>query len=121
MLTKDNWIIKGRSGASSKTIWGFFHLGELPSWPCPPSDPSDFLRCYWLLKLAPEWKSRLPELAAACPRWYGLVSAWDELESMLEEAWPESCASGGYSVEPPALAMYARMRVIQEASPNVRD
>ena len=116
-MTPQEWIIKGHVGLSSKTIWAHFVLNCQPQWPTAPSDPCDFLRCYWLLNIAPEWKPRMGEIAARYPRWKGLVDHWDELEKMLEAAWPKSCATGEYILnEPPAAQMYARMDVLLKES-----
>jgi hypothetical protein len=109
-MTAQEWIIEGHTGISSKTIWSHFVLNKEPKWPSPPSDPSDLLRCYWLLKIAPEWKIRMGEIAERYPEWRGLVDHWSELEQMLEQAWPKSCASGEYEDEPPAKALYKRMK-----------
>ncbi len=112
-MTPQEWIVKGKTGLSSETIWAHFVLNCEPEWPSEPSNPSDFLRCYWLLKIAPEWKPRMGEIAARYPRWKGLVDHWDELEKMLEAVWPKSCETGEYAdCEPPATEMYARMKVL---------
>ena len=112
-LTKENWIFLGNVGLSSTTIWSHFALNAEPDWPSAPADPSDFLRCYWLLKLAPEWRTRLDEIGKRYKEWLPLIEAWEELENMLEVAWPESCSSGDYCDEPPATAMYRRMKELR--------
>ena len=109
-LTKENWIVRGNIGLSSKAIWAHFTLGCSVGFGAAPSDPSDFLRCYWLLKLAPAWRARIFELGERYSSWIKLVSHWGELEAMLLEAWPKSCESGEYENEPPARKMYARMK-----------
>lgn len=118
-MTKESWIVRGKTGVSSKTIWAHFCFGVEPDYPGEPHDPSDFLRCYWLLKLAPEWRQRLPELAERYPRWKPLVENWAELETMLEQAWPKSCASGDYDHEPPATEMYRRMKSLRGVKGDV--
>jgi hypothetical protein len=111
-MTIQEWIVKGKTGLSSKTIWSYFMLNCEPDFAYAPSDPSDFLRCYWLLNLAPEWVPRLGELAVVYPSspWKALAEHWGELTEMLEAVWPKSCASGKYEDEPHAEAMYARMK-----------
>jgi len=47
-----------------------------------PQDGADFGRCVRLLQLFPEWKARLPEVAARWPQWAGMVEHWDELEAL---------------------------------------
>jgi hypothetical protein len=112
------WIVSGNTGTSSKTIWSHFVINSRPGGnfgAMTPSDPSDFLRCYWLLKLAPEWRDRIAEMGQRYPEWKPLTDNWDELEKMIESVWPKSCASGYYELnETPAKAMYDRMQVLLE-------
>ena len=51
----------------------------------PPSDPSDFGRCYRLLKLFPDWRPRLDEIAAKHPAWGPMVARWSDMEALWEE------------------------------------
>ena len=67
-----------------------------------PSDPSDFGRCYRLLKIEPSWRARIGEMAQYGKEWAALVDAWDELTAMYEEA----IASGAKM----ATGMYERMK-----------
>jgi hypothetical protein len=53
-----------------------------------PWDPSDFGRCYRLLKAVPRWRKRLEKVAQKHPRWRPLVDRWDELERLWEEESP---------------------------------
>jgi len=48
-----------------------------------PHDAGDLGRCLGLLRLFPEWKARLPEVAEAYPdtKWPGIVENWETLES----------------------------------------
>lgn len=50
-----------------------------------PYDPSDLGRCLRLLEIFPEWKSRIPEMAKAGPRWAIAVSCWGEISRSMEE------------------------------------
>lgn len=59
--------------------------GVKPDYASPPSDPSDFGRCYRLLKLIPEWRPRLSEVAARYRQWTALIEHWDELTAMYED------------------------------------
>lgn len=120
-MTVFEWIVSGKTGLSSKTIWAHFVTGKAPDWPSEPSDPSDFLRCYWLLKIAPEWRERIGELGKQYRRWKPLTDHWEELEKMLEAAWPQSCASGDYKDEPPAMGMYRRMKELQGEWPRKKE
>lgn len=90
-MTPEEWIIKGRTGISSKTIWAvLMGVVKSPIACCPgqfdiPYDPSDFLRCHNLLQAIPGWRERLPEVAAIFPRWRPFVEAWPELERLYEK------------------------------------
>jgi hypothetical protein len=59
-----------------------------------PADPSDFGRCYRLLKHFPEWRLRLLEVVARYPEWCALVREWDALTELYEEEIkrPDRCA-----------------------------
>jgi len=80
------WTVSGDTGLSSKAIWaammGVESAGDYPH------DPSDFGRCYRLLKLIPEWQERLPEIAKAHPHWQPLVDRWDEMTALYEKESP---------------------------------
>jgi hypothetical protein len=90
--TPEQWIRGPDTGLSSKTIWAVM-MGNVDvlgsSGPREPVDPSDFGRCYRLLKAFPEWRPRLGEVAAKYPRWAELVEAWDELSKLYEEEVPK--------------------------------
>ena len=89
------WIINGETGSSSLTIWavmmGAVDLDNNESQADHdiPCDPDDFSRCYELLKLIPEWRERLPEVAEVfagiLPAWKLLVEKWDVLTALYEE------------------------------------
>ena len=93
------WISNGRVGLSSKTMWNFFLRNK--EYPINhPHDPDDFSRCYKLLETVPEWKRRVPELAALSPVWKNLSENWDQLTAMYEqnkkEEWRNSKTIGMY-------------------------
>lgn len=81
------WLSNGDTGTSSKTIFSVL-TGHPIEHTGTPSDPSDFGRCYRLLKVMPTWRARLPEVAEQFPEWRGLVGAWDELTALYEEELP---------------------------------
>ena len=87
------WLRWGEVGISSKTIWDCLAPKECRLQPFSkrclddfgpdiPCDFGDFRRCWLLLQLIPEWRSRLHEVAERHPRWHRLVEHWDELESI---------------------------------------
>lgn len=80
-------------GSSSATI--FFVLAGRPPYHIErnrlgtlPRDPDDFSRCHRLLRINPEWRARLGEVAAKYPAWAPLVEHWDELTAMFERKDP---------------------------------
>jgi hypothetical protein len=104
----NTWIVSGDVGQSSKTIWATMlgiDLGEDGT--NHPHDPADLGRCLRLLELMPEWKPRVPELAALEPCWRALVEHWDNLASSMEDevgiAWEKGKS---------APATYALMRTV---------
>ena len=78
------WAFGDDTGLSSKAI-AMHMLGVKPSdrWGYGyPSDGGDLGRCVRLLDAIPEWRERIPEMAAHSPAWAALVAHWDELVSM---------------------------------------
>jgi hypothetical protein len=105
--TPEEWIRSWDTGISSLTIYATFKgHGYAPGFGAGvPHDPADFGRCYRLLKVAPEWRARLGEVADLHPQWRPLVDAWDELEALYEEEFPTG--------EAPKL--YARIQALVDA------
>lgn len=82
------WLFSGDAGTSSKTICRVMIGQALPEKSMGvdvPLDPSDFGRCYRLLKKFPEWRKRLDEVAGKYPHWKPFVRDWDALTSLYEE------------------------------------
>ena len=87
------WAAFGEQGISSRTIFAIMtgaikHEDAFPrDWARfnVPHDPSDFRRCYLLLKLIPEWRERLEEMADAFPKWRPFVDRWDEMTALYEQ------------------------------------
>ena len=50
-----------------------------------PYDPDDFGRCFRLLEHFPEWKKRLPEVAAIFPKWEPMVAKWEQMSRLYVE------------------------------------
>lgn len=79
------WIVGSDSGASSKAIWAHM-MGTTPSYGWShPHDPSDFGRCVRLLKLIPEWRTRLHEMSARSHAWKALVDNWSLIEAAMSD------------------------------------
>lgn len=81
------WAIGGDTGSSSKALCAHMSGNEPEDrFRDYPSDPADLGRCLRLLGAIPEWKPRIPEMAAYGTGWAGLVKRWDEIAfSMAEE------------------------------------
>jgi hypothetical protein len=83
--TAQEWLLKGDRGISSETIFGAITGLWINQRKYPPSDPSDFYRCYKLLKQVPEWKGELSKVAELSKTWKNVIENWDELTELLEE------------------------------------
>lgn len=95
MPTPNNWISGGDLGGAAVAIWcvmvgkvqgdGTFPTnGEIYKYTIPKHTGS-FYRCYKLLKLFPEWRTRLPEVVKAFPEWQPFVRDWDVLTKIVEQ------------------------------------
>lgn len=106
------WLRGHDTGVSSLTIFSVFSekhgAAALASarHADAPYDPSDFGRCYRLLKLFPEWRARIGEVAVRYQGWSGLIGAWAELEALYDE---ESKSPSGM-----APKLYARIQKLRE-------
>lgn len=93
------WSSAGDAGVSSRTIvqtlTGARLLGNRG--PCTPSDPDDFGRCYRVLRLFPELRARLHEVADKHHAWRGLIDNWTELEALYEQELPTGSAPRLYA------------------------
>lgn len=79
------WLRGNDTGTSSETIFNVFTGVPLSRFGADvPYDPSDFGRCYRLLKLFPQWRANLSRVSDKYPRWTGLVENWKELEMLYE-------------------------------------
>ena len=88
------WVLHGLPGRSVRSD----RQGS------PPWDPADLVRCLRLLRVKPEWRARLGEVADRVPRWRPLVDHWDELVGLLNEEAPDAFEGKGS-----APRTYARM------------
>ena len=79
------WLLTGDRGISSETIFGAISGLWINRNQYPPSDPSDFYRCYKLIKEVPEWKNELYKVAKLSNTWRNVIDKWNELSKLLEE------------------------------------
>jgi len=86
-MTPLEWMMSGDTGISSKTIMCVMTGTKIRDrfGADFPYDPSDFGRCYRLLKHFPGWKDRLQEVANKYQAWQPLVDNWDELTALYEK------------------------------------
>lgn len=93
------WILGDDTGLSSKTVWSVM-MGVPQRRRGYPHDPADLLRCLRLLEVVPEWRSRMPEMAACGAEWSALMANWTEIKAAcLREVGlhPERGASAPYT------------------------
>ena len=102
-MTPIDWLLSDDTGISSECIFGVMTNSKVRD-PSPPSDPSDFGRCYRLLQHFPEWRPRMGEVSARYPEWTALVREWDALTALYER---EIQNKDGM-----APRLYARMKVL---------
>lgn len=79
------WLRGTDTGTSSQTIFSVLCRPDLRHAavagrfrPDVPSDPSDFGRCYRLVREF-KWRDRLPEVAKVHPSWAPIVERWDTM------------------------------------------
>ena len=113
-MTPIDWLLSGDTGTSSKTICAVMTGSELRSTDVP-HDNDDFGRCYRLLRMFPEWRARLHEVAEEFPMWGPMVEAWDELTALYEgccEPNGQYTRASYKTNEATASKLYARMQVL---------
>lgn len=80
------WMFCGGTGISSETMaaiaLGVEMKGSFGF--DAPHDPSDFGRCYRLVKDVPEIKLAFSEISKKVPKFAGILSSWDELCGLYE-------------------------------------
>lgn len=75
------------TGVSSETMAGIF-LGAGKGMFDAPYDPSDFGRCYRLVKKVPAIRSAFERIAELVPSFAGILREWDELCRLYERDEP---------------------------------
>lgn len=80
------WMVAGDSGISSETMASIaLDVEKKDSFGLrPPSDPSDFGRCYRLVMAVPEIIDVFPHIARKVPKFKGILDNWDELCALYE-------------------------------------
>ncbi len=106
------WRRNGDTGVSSETIWSVM-TGQEVSHHGIPYDPSDFGRCYRLLKIMPSWRAKLPLVAERHSEWAPLVAAWDELTALYEDELENGPIERGTRMAPKTYARMKQLRGFQ--------
>lgn len=79
----NEWIVSSDTGISSKTIWsvlqGVKYSGDIPY------DPSDFGRCYRLVKSCNITDEDLKKISKNLPNWKPYIDNWEKLTKMFEQ------------------------------------
>lgn len=87
----DEWIILGRTGASSKAMWAAIKgvVNKLNQTRFSvPGDRTDFKRCYDFYTQCNLNYSDLQKIKEALPRWVPFIDNWDKLVKMYEAGEP---------------------------------
>ena len=98
-MTLNEWIVNGRVGISSKTIWGILQGIEVRDNDIP-YDPSDFSRCWKLVTRCNISVDELKKVYVKLPYWKPYIDNWNKLTEMYEknraEKWVNSKEIGMY-------------------------
>jgi hypothetical protein len=78
------WFEHGERGASSESI--FHWMTSRIKVHNHPLDPDDFKRCYGLLRMVPEFRQRIMEMAFVSDEWKRLAENWEKLTEMFIKA-----------------------------------
>ncbi|WP_175994841.1 hypothetical protein [Burkholderia vietnamiensis] len=82
-----NWLLSGDTGLSSETM-AAIALGATKKAGIAPYDPSDFGRCYRLVKKVPEIRKAFPRIAKRVKTFSGIINDWDALCEIYERDLP---------------------------------
>lgn len=91
------WKNSEDTGLSSACLGHLMMTGWVAARRDYPHDPDDLGRCLRLLRIIPEWRPRVMEMAVCGPVWAALAARWDDLEkSMTREVgifWEKGTAA----------------------------
>lgn len=77
------WFGGKDTGLSSEAIAMHMVTGDCNG--SYPHDPADLGRCLRLLRLFPEWKERIPEMAKYGPVWVEYAKNWADMEKCMTD------------------------------------
>lgn len=89
----ERWLSGLHVGISSRTMFAALadstalmaESGRGQFTPDTPYDAADFGRCFGLLEMMPEWRSKLSRVSDKHPEWRLLIDNWSELETLYKE------------------------------------
>lgn len=91
-MTLNEWIIRGETGTSSKTMWaaiiGAVRGGNKGFDYDVPHDPDDFRRCLLFVKNCFVSKRQLEMVSIVFPWWKPQIENWDKMAALFEEESP---------------------------------
>lgn len=93
------WLANGDTGVSSETMVAI-SMGAVASDETgfdAPYDPSDFGRCYKLVKAVPELRDQFKRIGEIVPTFAGILQNWDELCETFERDAPKGRSDDLYS------------------------
>ena len=82
-MTLNEWIVNGKVGISSKTMWAVIQGVDIDNGD-KPYDPDDFSRCYLLVKECGLTNIDLKKIAVQLPYWKPYIENWKKLTKMFE-------------------------------------
>ncbi len=77
---EERWLYGIDTGLSSICIFNYMK-GYANADIHVPHDSDDFGRCYRLLDIIPDWRTRMPEMGRHYSQWKPFTDCWSELES----------------------------------------
>jgi hypothetical protein len=111
-MTLNEWILNGRVGISSKTIWSVIQGVEYEG--DRPYDPSDFGRCYDFIKQCNITNQQLKKVSKKLPYWKPYIDSWAKLTEMYEK----NCMENWENYR--EIGMYEFMNELQEESEKIQ-
>lgn len=77
-----DWISKTNNTSASAMVMAALgiHVSQTP-FGTHPRTPEDIGWCIVLLRRVPELRRHLDKVGAVSPEWYGITSAWDDIEA----------------------------------------
>lgn len=93
------WLASGERGSSSNTMFSVLTgvVACRDGYYSYPLDPSDLRRCRLLLDAVPALKLVLQDMRHTSSEWAGLIDAWQEICTTMNEEAPDWATAEGWS------------------------